>query len=144
MAVPPTNAPAAAALTAEDEAALKQLVADLNTIKPGSKPSAAQSGKIQASLTVLTDPTAAPPAGAVNNLAGKLATAWTSQKMTATEQLRFAKDLRRVLHSPAMPAADAQSAVANAQGLLKHSGMDEDALQKLSESLNAIAATAKP
>jgi hypothetical protein len=144
LAVVSNSVPAVPTLTADEETAIKKLVTDLNAIKPGGTPTTAQRAQVQKSLLGITDASAAPPADAVVSLANDLAAAWATQKMTPSEQLRVAHDFHKVLHSPALPAADAQSAVASAQVLLKYGGLERDALQKLVDDLKTIAATAKP
>jgi hypothetical protein len=141
MTAIPTNAAttSAATLTPEQEAALKQLVADLNIIKPGAKPSAPQATRVQQSLTALGDAGAKPAPESVTKLAGELASAWGSQKMTATEQLRFAKELWRVLNHSALPAGDAEAAVHGAGTLLKHGGVNESTAELIVATLTSIA-----
>jgi hypothetical protein len=142
---PVTNAPPAApALTAEQEAALQQVITDLNAIKPGAKPAPAQIARIEASLAALTEGEARPSPETLSQLAGALAAGWGSQKMTGPEQQRFARSLRRVLNSAASSAAEVESAVSGAKSTLKYSGMEDAATRKVLETLQAIAATAQP
>jgi hypothetical protein len=134
-----TNVASTPALTAAQEAQIKQVLSDLNAIKPGAKPTPAQTTKVKDSLTTLNDVAVKPTEEDVARLANALTVAWGTQKMTTAEQLRFVKDLRRVLNYSALPAGEAEAAVKGAGTLLRYSGVAENTAEQIVAMLKDIA-----
>jgi hypothetical protein len=72
-----------------------------------------------------------------------LRSCWADQKLTPVEQKKLMSDVGAVLSSASIPASEVQAAIADAQAILKASGVDQQDVTTITNDLKAIAAELK-
>jgi hypothetical protein len=128
------------ALSAQQKKNVRQLRADLQSLKSGSEVTAEQRKALATSLANLAEGATKPSRTSVGALSADLASAMKDGQISTRETARLAQDLTTALNSANMPRREIEAVIADVQTILTAGGVTEDSAAKIAADLRAISA----
>lgn len=121
-----------------ENAALKQLRADLKAIMGKSNVTPEQRQKLAQDLASLVKSANKPSEATVNQLVSDLQNALADRKLTKAELTQIAKSLTAVFTSAGVPQSQIDAVVAEFKAVLKASNVTESDIQKIVADIQAV------